>query len=315
MVSRSKLIPWRTRARRTAHAWAAAFILTSGVGLAGSSASVAATAQPHKVCRGELSKPGILQGVVSMNVVVRGACAVKDGSATVKGSVTVTRGSTLLAISGHNDRTHRGNSNLIIIGNLDVEQGATAILGCEAAHSPCVDDNQRHPRLNNKILIGDDVLGTEARAVILHETTVVQTVAQIGGGGGEGCRSRPGVFKRLKSPVFSDYEDDTIGGDLAVTGLRSCWLGILRDNVTAAVVLEHDKLADPDAIEVGANKIGGNLACIDNTMAWDTVDSNPAGTLYPRTLEANTVALKREGACVRSTPTTKGGPYGAPGSF
>ena len=83
----------------------------------------------------------------------------------------------------------------------------------------------------------------------------------------------PGVFKLLKSPVFSDYEDDTIGGDLSITGLRSCWLGTLRDNVTAAVVLENDKLADPDAIEVGANKIGGNLACTDNTMVWDTVDN------------------------------------------
>ena len=107
-------------------------------------------------------------------MVVKGACAVKDGSATVKGSVTVTRGSTFLAISGHNDRIHRGHSNLIIIGNLDVDQGATAILGCEAAHSPCVDDTQKHPTLNNKISIGDDVAATDALGVILHVTTVAR---------------------------------------------------------------------------------------------------------------------------------------------
>ena len=123
MVSSSKLMPWRTRARRTAYACAAAAVLTSGAALATSSASVAATGKPVKVCKGTLKKPGVLVGQVSANVVVKGACAVKDGSATVKGSVTVTRGSTFLAISGHNDRIHRGHSNLIIIGNLDVEPG------------------------------------------------------------------------------------------------------------------------------------------------------------------------------------------------
>lgn len=310
----SKFTPWRTRARRTAYACAAAAVLTSGAALATSSASVAATAKPVKVCRGTLKKPGVLVGNVSMNVVVKGGCEVKNGSATVKGSVTVTRGSTLAAVSGQNDKTGKGHSNLTITGSLKVDKGATAVLGCEAAHSPCIDDNQKLPKLNNKISIGN-VLATGALGVVLHVTKIGGTVTQIGGGGGEGCKSMPGVFKLFQSPVFSDYEDDTIGGDLSITGLKSRWLGALRDHVAASLVLEHDKLADPDAIEVGTNKIGGKLACIGNTMAWDTVDSNPTGALYPRTLVANEVTGARSGQCVRSTPTTKGGPYGTSGSF
>lgn len=276
---------------------------------------MAATAKPVKVCNGTLKKPGVLVGNVSMNVVVKGGCEVKNGSATVKGSVTVTRGSTFAAVSGHNDKTTQGHSNLTITGSLKVDKGATAVLGCEAAHSPCVDDNQKLPKLNNKISIGGNVLATGALGIVLHVTKIGGTVTQIGGGGGEGCKSMPGVFKLFQSPVFSDYEDDTIGGDLSITGLKSCWLGALRDHVAASLVLEHDKLADPDAIEVGTNRIGGKLACIGNTMVWDTVDSNPTGALYPRTLVANTVTGARSGQCVRSTPTTKGGPYGASGSF
>ncbi len=40
-----------------------------------------------------------------------------------------------------------------------------------------------------------------------------------------------GIFATLESPVYSDYEDSTIGGNLRVTGLGSCWYGALRDHV------------------------------------------------------------------------------------
>jgi hypothetical protein len=65
--------------------------------------------------------------------------------------------------------------------------------------------------------------------------------------------------------VYSDFEDVTVGGNLSVAGLDSCWLGTMRVQTGGSVSFVHDTLADPDAMEVGSNLIAGNLTCVGNS--------------------------------------------------
>ena len=71
-------------------------------------------------------------------------------------------------------------------------------------------------------------------------------------------------------------------------------------------------MADPDAIEIGDNTIGGNLACTGNTNAvprsaavWDTSDTT--NKLFPRQFKPNKVKGARSGQCLTSTATTAAG--------
>ena len=47
-------------------------------------------------------------------------------------------------------------------------------------------------------------------------------------------------------------------------GYKSCWFGFFRNKVTGSVTIEHNTLADPDAMEITDNVISGNLGCFDN---------------------------------------------------
>jgi hypothetical protein len=312
--------PWRGRVRRSLCAGAALSAVT-GAALASAGSGLASSSKAT-VCSGTAKKPGVLAGKISSNVVVKGVCEVSQGSATVKGSLTVSSGGALLAIFGRNDKTGKGVSNLTVNGNITVGAGATAAIGCEAAHFPCVDDNQKHPRLNNQVKIGGNLVSNGSLGTIVHVTKIGGSVSQKGGGGGQTCSKMPGIFAVFKSPQYSDYEDNSIGGSLMISNLSSCWLGALRNKIGKSFTLKGNKMADPDAIEIGTNTIAGNLACTGNKNAvpssavvWDTVDTSPSGALYPRAYVPNKVKGKRSGQCVRSTPTKKGGPYGKPGTF
>ena len=69
------------------------------------------------------------------------------------------------------------------------------------------------------------------------------------------------------SPVYSDYEDGSIGGNLRVTGLSSCWFGALRLQIGGSFTYTGNSLADPDASENLTNHVGGNILCSDNSPA------------------------------------------------
>jgi hypothetical protein len=115
------------------------------------------------------------------------------------------------------------------------------------------------------------------------------------------------------SPVYSDYEDSSDHGNLNVTGLKSCWLGVARVNVHGNVGFTNNKLADPDAIEIIANHVGKNLSCAGNSSVWDSTETSMTAN-FPRAPEPDAVHGKRSGQCVLSTPVTMGGPSG-PGPF
>jgi hypothetical protein len=262
-------------------------------------------------CSGTLTSPGVLTGTHS-NVVVNGVCLVNAGRAVVTGNLTVTAGSVLLAVFALNDTTGTGKSSLTVKGNLQVNVGATLLMGCNPANFACLDDpNQNKPTLSSHATVGLDLRSFRPLGVVVHNFAIGGDLIQTGGGSGVNCKPQ-GVFQLHQSPVYSAYEVGTVGGDVRISGYFSCWMGVVQLHVGNTMNISGNKLADPDAIEILANHITGNLICRGNSMVWNS--SENGNSLFPRTPHPNTVGRNRMGQCVLASPTKPGGPLG-PGPF
>jgi hypothetical protein len=262
-----------------------------------------ATVNSATVCSGTAHRPGTLSGSYPGGAVIRGTCRVDAGPAAVSRNLTLDPGAVLLADYGINRRTHHPDSRLSVDGDVTVGSGATLILGCGGSDSPCADRR----RVKSPARIGGSLIAHGALGVVIHEATIGGRVEQTGGGGGFSCGFQ-GVFARIKSPVYSDYEDSTVSGSLTIANLTSCWLGLARLHVMGSVTVRHDRLSDPDAIEIVSNTIDGNLACSQNIQVWDSTEQSPR--TFPRRREANTVRGVRSGQCRLATPTHAGGASG-----
>ena len=61
-----------------------------------------------------------------------------------------------------------------------------------------------------------------------------------------------------------------MGGDVRISSVQSCWMGIVELHIGNTMVMHANKLADPDAIEILANNITGNLICRGNSRTWNS---------------------------------------------
>jgi hypothetical protein len=284
-------------------------VLATGPAMA---AGAAVTGQRAVVCSGTPKSPGSLAGRYRSDVVVKGACEVNAGRAVIGGNLILNPGSALLAVFARNDKTGKGTSSLTVRGNLRVRAGATLLMGCNPQNFACLDDpHQNAPTLSSHDSVGGSLRSWRPLGVIVHNSSIGGDVTQHGGGGGRNC-TPSGVFKLFQSPVYSTYEVSSVGGDVRVSGVRSCWMGMVSLHVGGRMVVWNNKLADPDAIEILANQITGNLSCRFNSRTWNSEDISSG--LFPRKPLPNKVGGHRSGQCVLSSPTKPGGPSG-PGPF
>lgn len=267
-------------------------LLTSG------SAAFSASAPAVSICSGGsfTSGPQVLSGTYN-TLVVTGFCAVGPaGPVHVTGSLTVGSGAALSATAG---------ASLTVDGNLTIATNAIVALGCGGNDGGPCDDGAAI----GTPFIGGSVIAVSALAIIVHNATINGNVTQAGGGGGSNCNPGPGP---LSFAVFSAWEDSQIGGNVSVVGVKSCWMGIVRNSVGGSVAVTGNNLADPDAIEILGNMVAHNLSCVGNSMVWDSSEAGDG--LFPRNPDPNTVNGLRSGQCVLSSPVTPGGPSG-PGPF
>ncbi len=235
-----------------------------------------AAASARSTCTGTLTSPGLLSGTYSNDVTVTGYCVVDGGPALIRGDLKLSPGSALNATYALNDVAGEGTSSLTVKGDVRVGSGATFAVGCEPNFSPCSDDpaGESGGTLTGQNSISGDVTATNALAVIAHATTFRGDVRQQGGGGGLSCNPpSSGVFSLLQSPVFSDYEDNAISGDLSVTGLQSCWIGALRNTVKGDFTFSNSSFGDPDASEMLTNVVSGDLTCLNDNPVVEYGDS------------------------------------------
>jgi len=296
---------WSTNVRRTTRR-VIAMMASVGLlaGLLAASTGVAAASDGVYTCAGTLDNPGVLVGTHG-DVRISGVCGVDAGNATVRGDLTVLPGGALVAAWG--------SSTLTVRGDVRVRQGGTLVLGCDPQSFACVDDDPNNPTLSSHAVVKGDLTSWQPLGVVVHNAAIGGDVRETGGGGGLNC-DPAGVFLLFGSPAYSAYEDSTIKGDVSVSGMNMCWMGLNRLKVRGDVRLVNNQLADPDGIEILANQISGDLVCRQNSMVWDNAEAGFPG-LFPRTPPlTNTVKGDRVGQCVLSSPVNQGDLPG-PGPF
>jgi hypothetical protein len=255
-------------------------------------AGAASAAAPY-TCSGSLDNPGVLSGTYSTNVFVSGACF-NDGATTVTGNLFLQSGSVLIA------------DDFTVTGNVHVGSGATLVGGPTEEGG-----DESGPPPPQSFHVGGNLIATQPLGVVLHGTDITGNVVETGGGGGFNC-DPSGVFTLFDSPVFSVIgEGSHVGGNVTISGLTSCWLGLTHSQFDGNVDVLNNQLADPDAIEILDNDIGGNIVCQQNSMMWDSADITEE--LYPRQWEQNRVSGNRVGQCVVAPALTLGGT--SPGAF
>ena len=212
------------------------------------------------------------------SILISGVCYMPAGTIDIRGDLTIAPGALLDAA---NPGDPAGNpilpATVLVGGNVWVGSGAVLILGCSPAggcHGVTYDR------------IGGDLTANDALGVVVQAVAIDGNASLDGGGGGvAGAPESGDCFLPSNpppapwsedtalsqgpnaSPVYSDFEDSTIGGDLSVIGLQSCWLGSLRDQVAGNVTFANNTMSDPDALEVSKNVIGGDLTCFNNLPA------------------------------------------------
>ena len=258
------------------------FLLGGALVLASVAAGVsqAAATEHHgsgpSTCTGTLTSPGLLAGSYPGNVVVTGFCLVNGGATVVNGDLRLAPGAGLNATFANNDVAGTGTTSLTVKGDIRVESGAVLALGCEPNFSPCADDPAASTggTLTGHNRVEGTITGIQPLALLVHASKIEGDVTQTGGGGGLSCAvPTTGVFSLIQSPVFSDYEDNTLGGDLTVSGLQTCWFGALRNHISGSVTADRNTMVDPDAGEVLANHVGENVSCFNNSPTVQYGDS------------------------------------------
>lgn len=223
------------------------------------------------VCSGTNSAPGQLTGLYYSNVIVDGTCWVNAGTAAILGNLTIEPGGAVDATFALNDQAgYVGSSALDVLGSINVDPGASLVLGCEPNYNPCSDT----PNGVSRGVVFGSIIAAAPLGVVVHDSVILGSTDELGGGGGLSCiPPSTGIFATLQSPVFSDFEDNWIGGSLIVGGLQTCWEGALRNNIQGNLEDIGNVFADPDANETLSNQVHQNIDCSGNSPQVQYGDS------------------------------------------
>jgi hypothetical protein len=176
------------------------------------------------------------------SITVTGVCSVAaDAVISVVGNVNVASGAVLDAQSAP--------STITVGHNVTAAAGSFLGLGCQpnAAHAghPCTIEPDGH----STITVNGNVTTTDANTVLLNGITVNGNVTLTGGGG-----EIPWAIK-----------NNTIGGNLTISGVTADWLGVLFNRIGGNATLTNITATDPGdpgrTVAVVVNTIGRNLNC------------------------------------------------------
>jgi hypothetical protein len=226
------------------------------------------------------------------SILITGVCYMPAGTIVVRGNLTVAPGALLDAGANPGDPASSPvvTATVQIRGNVFVGQGAVLVLGC----SPDLLDIC--PTALTFDSIGGNLISSNALANVVHGTSIGGNVSVVGGGSGAaGGPASGGCFNPVAYPIpapwsedaalanavpeYTDFEDNSIGGNLTVVGVQTCWLGALRDLVGGSITVAGDATSDPDGMEIDDNMAGGNLTCLNNDPAVQFGDSGAAPNL------------------------------------
>jgi len=180
------------------------------------------------------------------SITVTGVCnVVPDAVINVVGNINVASRGVLDAQSAP--------STITVGNNVTAAWGAILGLGClpnppgHTTGHPCVVD----PDGSSNITVKGNVTATHADTVLLDGITVNKNITMQWGG-------EPYIPWAIK--------DNTIGGNLVVSGVRPNWIGVLFNKIGGSAILTHITITDPGdpdpTIFVVSNIVGRNLVCL-----------------------------------------------------
>ena len=184
---------------------------------------------------------------------------------TVTGDVTVEAGATLVSTWALGPGGV-GTSGLTVGGNLVAGAGTSLLLGCDPSELYCYDDpHTGSPTLSSTTTVHGSIEAVDPLGVVMHHSSWTGTWSRpAGAAGSRAANPTENVFTHVPDnggSVYSDYENVTIGGNLRVTGVRSCWFGTLRTSVGGSATFADNTYHLTDADEILNNAVSGNLLC------------------------------------------------------
>jgi hypothetical protein len=210
-------------------------------------------------CAGGSIAPGTYDSLT-----ITGVCAVDSGIVKVKHNVNVKPNAALFAAFGD-------GPELAVRGNLKVGSNAVLVLGCQPETFTCINDpDQDVGTFTSKGTVYGSLKADNALAVIVHDSHIGHDVKVHGGGGGVNCDSQDILFG---SPAYLTFEDTSVGGNVKIDHLQSCWAGFFRTTVDGSVKYTHNVLADPDGNEIETDVVRHNLDCSGNDPVAQPGDS------------------------------------------
>ncbi len=215
------------------------------------------------------------------SIQVSGICYMPAGNITVKGDLSVAPNALLDAVTPGDPTSGPPvvPATVSVGGNIWVGKGGVLLFGC----SPNISCAGTLPGISFDSVHGS-IVATGAQAVVIHSVAIGGNLSILGGGGGPAaasCNAQPpppaAPVTSLRPwsedpnltfvPVYTDVEDASIGGNYTVTGLNTCWLGSIRNQIGGSATFIANYFGDPDSMEIGNNLIGGNLTCTQNSPA------------------------------------------------
>lgn len=254
------------------HRWLLGFVAASlgVVVLFGPSAGARASADDDSdtaTCSG-----GSVAAGVYKNLKIAGACTVDAGSVTVEHDLTVLPGGSLVALTGGIGAAP-ASSDLTVGGNVEVQAGGLLNMGCQPIFYPCVNDpDQAVGSYSTHDTIVGNLTADNAFSLVVQHTSIGGSVRVTGGGGGVDTCSES-IPALQGAPPYGNFEDDLIGGNLTITGWRSCWLGVFRVTVLQGTEWVDNVNGDSDGNELGNNTFVGKLHCSGNSPSNQIGDS------------------------------------------
>jgi hypothetical protein len=258
--------------------------------------SSAGAASTYTCSGGSPTSPTLIPAGNYGRVTVTGFCYMQ-GSYTIRGGLSVAPGAELDAavMFGFPPYTYGTFCNVFVnvSGGIQVGAGGVLYFG-NGPGTNCPSSND---------VVNGRITSTGGDTVVIHGTTVNGGISAKGGGGAGDCApTGPAPFGS-----FTDVEDSQINGGLSITGLNTCWIGTIRNQVNGVETVANNETSDTDAIEIGLNTIHGGLGCSGNflnpVVPPDTTTPNAPNGVPTNFFDGvgpnpNTIAGRETGQCV-----------------
>jgi hypothetical protein len=180
------------------------------------------------------------------------------------------------------------NSFVHVTGGAVVESGGVLFLG-NSPGTGC-------PTSSNDVVSGG-LRGLQAMTIVIHGTTINGGFQANNGGGGTDCSNAVVQGQTLPFPPFFAIEDSQVNGGATLSGISTCWMGVIRNGVNGGVAVNNNTMGDPDAIEIGLNHINGGLNCSGNALAFPGSGGVPTNSFDGSPPNPNRVHGAETGQC------------------